>query len=298
MKTGILYMILSGICFAIINFFVKLLGAGPNQDIVEGMQHYPGHELVLARSVVSFFISFSVIKIKNLPTWGVNKKWLIIRGLSGTIALTIFFYTIEHLPLAVATTIQYLAPIFTLIFAMIILKERVKTLQWVFVAFAFSGIALIAYDKLINTSSKFEEVSLLWIGMGILSAVFSGVAYTSIIKLKTTDSPITIVMYFPLIAIPMMTIMCFWDFTIPRGIEWIFLLIIGVFTQFAQVLLTRAFHMGAPAVIAPIQYIGAIYAFLIGFLLFDETLSIIVDTGIIIVMLSVLINALLKNRRS
>lgn len=290
-------MILSGICFAIINFFVKLLGAGPNQDLVEGLQHYPGHELVLARSIISFVISFSVIKYRKLPTWGNNKKWLIIRGLSGTIALTIFFYTIEQLPLAVATTVQYLAPIFTLIFAMIILKERVKTLQWIFVGFAFVGIALIAYDKLMNSGSDIENVSLLWIGMGVLSAVFSGIAYTAIIKLKSTDSPITIVMYFPLIAIPMMTLMCLWEFTTPRGIEWLFLLIIGVFTQFAQVLLTRAFHSGSPAVIAPIQYIGAVYAFLIGFLLFDETLSILVDIGILIAMLSVLINALIKNHK-
>ncbi len=290
-------MILSGICFAIINFFVKILGAGPNQDLVDGIQHYPGHELVLARSIVSFIISFAVIKYRKLPTWGNNKKWLIIRGLAGTIALTIFFYTIEHLPLAVATTVQYLAPIFTLIFAMIILKERIKTLQWIFVGFAFIGIALIAYDKLINSKSNLEDVSLLWIGMGILSAVFSGIAYTAIIKLKSTDSPIAIVMYFPLIAIPLMTLMCLWEFTFPRGIEWLFLLIIGLFTQLAQILLTRAFHSGSAAVIAPVQYIGAIYAFLIGFLLFDETLSILVDIGIIIVMLSVLINALIKNHK-
>ena len=95
-------MILSGICFAIINFFVKILGAGPNQDLVDGIQHYPGHELVLARSIVSFVISYSILKSRKLPIWGNNKKWLLIRGVSGTIALTIFFYTIQNLPLVYA----------------------------------------------------------------------------------------------------------------------------------------------------------------------------------------------------
>ena len=288
-------MILSGICFAIINFFVKILGAGPNQDLVDGIQHYPGHELVLARSIVSFVISYSILKSRKLSIWGNNKKWLLIRGISGTIALTIFFYTIQNLPLAIATTVQYLAPIFTLIFAMLLLKERVRSLQWLFVGMAFLGISLIAYDRLILSDTS-KDVSLLWIGLGMLSAVFSGIAYTAIIKLKHTDSPLTIVMYFPMVAIPMMSVLCIWDFTMPRGIEWLFLLIIGVFTQFAQILMTKALHLGSAAVIIPIQYLGAIYAFLIGFFIFNETLSVLVDIGIIIAMLSVLINAIIRQR--
>lgn len=290
-------MILSGICFAVINFFVKILGAGPEQDLVEGIQHYPGHELVLARSIVSFTISFSILKYRRLPIFGNNKKWLIIRGIAGTTALTIFFYTIQHLPLAVATTVQYLAPIFTLIFAMILLKEKVRTSQWLFIGMAFLGISLIAYDRLFLSDLSQDNVSLLWIGLGMLSAVFSGIAYTAIIKLKQTDAPLTIVMYFPMVAIPMMTILCIWDFTMPRGIEWLFLLTIGIFTQFAQILMTKALHLGSAAVIVPIKYLGAIYAFLIGFFMFGETLSILVDIGILIAMLSVLINAIIRQRK-
>ena len=172
MNKGILYIILSGLCFLIVNFFVKLLGAGDSQNIIEGLQKYPGHELVLARSIVSFAISLFIIKKKKLPLFGNNKRWLIIRGVSGTIALTIFFYTIHYLPLAIASTVQYLAPIFTIIIAMIVLKEKVKTLQWFFIGLSFSGVVLIALDKITGVNTEPDQISFFWLGLGFIAAVF------------------------------------------------------------------------------------------------------------------------------
>lgn len=287
-------MILSGLCFIVVNFFVKVLGGGPDQALFPGIQAYPAHELVLGRSIISFVISLAIIKQRRLPVFGVNKKWLIIRGVTGTIALTIFFYTIQYLPLAIATTVQYLAPIFTVLFAIILLKEKVKKLQWLFISMAFIGVIMIGMDKLLALSPEAEEISFFWLGMGILSAVFSGIAYTAIVKLKATDAPITIVFYFPMIAIPFMVIFCLYEFTFPQGIEWLLILIIGIFTQFAQVLLTKAFHEGSASTISPFQYLGAIYAFLLGAFVFNETLSLIVNLGIVIVVSSVIINAFIR----
>lgn len=289
-------MILSGLCFVIINFFVKVLGGASDIPFFEELQTIPAHELVLARSIVSFFISFVIIKQRKLPLFGTNKKWLLVRGLAGTVALTLFFYSLHHLPLAIATTIQYLAPIFTVIFAIIILKEKVKSLQWFFIGLSFIGVLMIGLDKIMDSSPSAESISFLWLGLGMLSAVFSGIAYVAIIKLKPTDSPINIVSYFPMIAIPFMVVFCLFEFTMPQGIEWLILLIIGVFTQFAQILMTKAFHEGSASTITPFQYLGAIYALLLGYLVFHETLSWIVNIGIICVVGGVFINALIKKK--
>lgn len=288
-------MILSGICFIIVNFFVKLLG--PNQpEIFGAVQSYPAHELVLARSIVSFVISLFIIKQRKIPVFGNNKKWLIIRGVAGMIALTIFFYTVHYLPLAVAVTVQYLAPIFTIIFAMILLKEKVRSLQWVFISMTFLGVLLITLSGG-DPEAGYGEFSSLWIGLGLFSAVLSGVAYTAIMKLKTTDAPITIVFYFPMISIPFMALMCLFDFTMPHGIEWLYLLLIGIFTQCAQITMTRALHQGAASTIIPFQYLGAIYAFLVGYLLFEETLSNMIEIGIVLVVSGVVINAILRKSK-
>lgn len=294
---GIVYIVLSGLCFLVVNFFVKILGAGSEQDIINNIQVYPGHELVLVRSIVTFAISWSIIRYRGISMWGVNKKWLLIRGLAGTVALTIFFYTIHQIPLAIAIVVQNLSPIFTVILAMILLKERVRVLQWFFIVMSFVGVALIAVSQFQQNTAEFEEISFFWLGMGMISAFISGIAYTAIMKLKSTDAPIVIVMYFPMVAIPLMTILCLFEFTMPRGIEWLILLVIGIFTQFAQIYMTKALHEGTAATITPFKYLSIVYAFIVGSFFFDEKLSWMVDLGIAIVLFGVLSNAFIKSRK-
>lgn len=286
-------MIISGLSFMIVNFFVKLLGSTNSIDWFGDLQQYPAHELILARSIVSFSISFYIIKKRNLPLFGVNKKWLLVRGFAGIIALTLFFYTILNLPLVVAMVLQYLSPIFTVVLAIFILKERVRALQWLLIIVAFIGVGVISYDKIMNPELG-EQISLFRIGLAILSSAFSGLAYVAIVKLKPTDSPINIVAYFPMLAIPVMTIWCFYEFTFPSGIEWFILLVIGIFTQIAQVMMTKAFHEGPTATVAPFQYLGAIYGFFISFFVFDERLSFVVYIGIVIILIGVVVNSLLR----
>ncbi len=286
-------MILSGLSFVIVNFFVKVLGAPETYPLLGNLQPYPAHELVLARSLVSFAISFYIIKRRGLPVLGNNKKWLLVRGVSGVIALTIFFYTIHTLPLVIASLLQYLSPIFTVILALLFLKEQVRLLQWFFIAMAFAGVGVIGYEKLIHPDIG-QEISLLWLGLAIISAACSGLAYTAIVKLKPTDTPINIVLYFPMLAIPVMTIWCFFEFTMPRGIEWLILLVIGIFTQIAQIMMTKAFHFGPTSVVAPFQYLGAIYAFLLGFFVFHEALTVPVYIGAGLILLGVLLNSIFR----
>jgi drug/metabolite transporter (DMT)-like permease len=296
MNKGILYIILSGLSFLIVNFFVKVLGSGPEQELFPGLQKFPAHELVLARSIVSFAISYYIIRKRKLPVLGYNRKWLFIRGIAGMIALTIFFYSIHHLPIAIASTIQYLAPVFTVIFAMLILKEKVAKLQWIFILLAFCGVGIIGLNNLI-AADQHVTLDYTWLGLGIVSAAFSGIAYTAIIKLKPTDTPINIVIYFPMLSLPIMTIWCLFDFTMPQGIEWLILLTIGIFTQIAQVLMTKALHEGSASLITPFQYLGAIYAAIMGLFIFDERLSWVVYLGIFLILFGVVTNALIKVRK-
>jgi drug/metabolite transporter (DMT)-like permease len=296
MNKGILYIIISGLSFLVVNFFVKIMGSGPDQDLITGIQKFPAHELVLARSIISFFLSWLVIKRRGLNVLGNNKKWLIIRGVAGMTALTIFFYSIHYLPLAIASTIQYLAPVFTMIFAMILLKEKVYKVQWIFILIAFVGVGMISLTNLLSSGDDQVTIDYFWLGMGIISAAFSGIAYTAIVKLKETDTPINIVIYFPMLAIPVMTIWCFFSFTMPTGIEWFLMIIIGIFTQIAQVSLTKALHEDKASVITPFQYLGAIYAALAGYFIFSEQLSWIVYAGIALILFGVVSNALLKRR--
>lgn len=292
MLRAILYILLSGLCFFVVNFFVKMLGQ-PDSAPIKGLQQFPAHELVFARSLVSFTISFVIIKYRGLPVLGNNRRWLLLRGTAGMIALTLFFFTLHELPLAIASVLQYLSPIFTVLIAHRLFKERVTTWQYVASVLAFSGVVLIGISSLTEAFGG-TELNLFWMSMGIISAFLSGVAYNAISKLKTTEEPINIVIYFPMLALPITGIWCLFDFTMPRGIEWVFLLTIGIFTQMAQVLMTKAFMFGQTAVVAPFQYVGAIYALISGWFIFDERLGFWNLVGIGIILCGVILGTIFR----
>ncbi|MGB1032511.1 MAG: EamA family transporter, partial [Flavobacteriales bacterium] len=99
---------------------------------VKELSHLPTVQLVFMRSLVSLAICASYVVTLKSPFLGVNKTWLYIRGFTGMIALSLFFYTIQHIPLASATTIQYLSPVFTVVLAMFFLGQKVRKIQWLF----------------------------------------------------------------------------------------------------------------------------------------------------------------------
>ncbi len=293
MLRAILFILLSGICFFVVNFFVKMLGQ-PDSAPITGLQKYPAHELVFARSLISFTISFVIIRYRKLPLLGNNKRWLLLRGTAGMVALTLFFFTLHELPLAIASVLQYLSPIFTVLIAHQLFKEQVNRWQYLASLLAFSGVVLIGISSLTEAVTG-EELDLFWMIMGVISAFLSGVAYNAISKLKTTEEPINIVIYFPMLALPLTGVWCLFDFTFPRGIEWLLLLTIGVFTQMAQVLMTKAFMFGQTAVVAPFQYVGAIYALISGWFIFDERLSTWNLVGISVILIGVLLGTIMRN---
>lgn len=283
MNKAIGFILISVVSFSIVNVFVKLL-------INQG---FPAHELVLFRSLVSITFCIYIIKKRGIPFFGVNKKWLIARGLFGTTALLMFFLTLKDLPLAVATTVQYLSPIFTIIFAIYLNGQKIKPIQYLFFLISFLGIFIMKADDFF-----FSEGSISWLPLllGLGSAVLSGMAYNSIIKCKTTDAPITIVMYFPLIAIPIMSIWSLFDFVMPVGIQWLYILLLGCFTQVAQVSMTRALTSEKASVVTPYKYTGSIFAVSFGMIFFEEYLSWTVFLGIIVVLSGILINTFYERK--
>ena len=210
-------MLISVGCFAAVNLMVKFL------------PHLPATELVLFRSLITFAISYTLLKRKHISPWGVNKKWLLIRGLAGTTALTVFFYTIQKMPLSAAVTVQYLSPFFTAFIAGFLLGERTRWAQWFFFLVSFIGIVVVK-----GSSAQIPPVLL---ALGIGSSVFSGLAYNAIRKLKD-EHPLVVVMYFPLVATPVMIVFSLFNWVTPSLPDLALLFAIGVMTQFAQLYMT------------------------------------------------------------
>ncbi len=273
---GIFFILISTCCFAVVNLIVKYLG------------HLPAHELILFRSFVSLVICVYGLRKLNLPIFGNNKKWLLIRGISGVIALTMFFFTLQEMPLANAVTIQYTSPLFTALLGIFLLKEPVKWIQWLFYAIALAGIFIIkGFDN---------RVEWPYLILGILSSAFAGLAYNAVRRLKDTEHPLQVVLYFPLVSTPIMVVWSLFDWVMPQNWEWLLLIIMGVFTQIAQIYMTRALHADKAARVTPFKYFGAIFAILIGYTVFDEKLYLFNYVGIALIIAGVLLNSLVKSK--
>lgn len=252
------------------------------QVCVKFVMDVPVHQIILIRSLVSLIISFTLIKMLRMPILGNNYKFLFLRGFFGMIALTLFFLTIQNMPLASAVTIGYLSPIFTAIFAVFILKEKLKLFQVGFFLVSFGGVLVLSgFDERINT---------LYLLTGIGSAVFAGLAYNCIRLLKDTDHPYVVVLYFPLVSIPVMGIWSLFDWYSPTPHDWFFLLLTGVFTQIGQVYMTRALQAELAGKVTSLKYIGTIYALGFGVFLFGESYSVFNIIGIALVISGVILN--------
>lgn len=260
--------------FAFVNFFVKYL---------EGI---PLSEIIFFRCLITLSITSAFIKLKGIPYFGNNRFWLIIRGAFGFSALVLFFFTIKELPMATATTVQYLSPVFTVILAIFLLGEKVKKIRWLFFVIAFGGCIMMEGYQV--------KPNWFFLSLGIISAFLSAIAYIAIVKCKNED-PLTVVLYFPLIATPITFVWAMQEWENPEGNEWFLLLLIGLFTQVAQYCMTRALQAEKTAVVTPFKYLGTIYALAFGYFFFDESFTTLSIVGMLLVILGVVSNSFVRN---
>ena len=100
---GVRYMLMSAFAFALMSSCVKLVHT----------YGIPVFEIVAARALVSLLISYADVKRKRIDIWGNNRKLLLTRGVTGSLSLICVYYAVSTLPLAEATILQYLNPVFT-----------------------------------------------------------------------------------------------------------------------------------------------------------------------------------------
>tara|TARA_Y100000385_G_scaffold103684_2_gene107198 strand:- start:123 stop:989 length:867 start_codon:yes stop_codon:yes gene_type:complete len=279
MNKGAQYMIISSFAFSLMHLCVK------------AMPHIPVFELVFFRSLGSLLITFFYLNKNRIPIFGNNKKVLFARGLFGTIGLSLFFITLQNIPLAGAVTIQYLSPVFTTLFAVIILREHVKKTQWIFFVLAFTGVFLL---KGFDVSG---QISYYFVLIGIASACFSGLAYNCIRYLRTTEPTLVVVLYFPLVATPIMGILSFFNWVKPQGLDWVYIVALGVVTQVAQVFMTKGIQSDSAGNIMTYKYVGVVFAFIYGYFIFKETYSLLSVFGIFLLLSGVILNAIFKNKQ-
>jgi drug/metabolite transporter (DMT)-like permease len=275
-ENAILNILLATLFFAFMNVIVKYL-----KDV-------PFFELVFFRATISCIIGFFTLKQMRISFKPNNPKMILLRGVTGTISLMLYFFTLQVMPLTTAVTIQYLAPLFTAILAGYFLREKITWVQWLFLIMAFAGVLLVeGFDDRVGWGTM---------SLGIFAAFMSGLTYNLIRKLRDQEPPIRIVFYFPMVSTIVSFPFLFTDigggWVTPDFTQSLFLLLLGVVTWFAQVFMTKAYQAQAPGYISIFNYLGIFLGALFGYVFFNEALTLLACLGILIILVSVVLSTL------
>jgi drug/metabolite transporter (DMT)-like permease len=184
-----------------------------------------------------------------------------LRALYGTVGMLFNFGAVILLPLAEATTMAFTAPIWAVILATLLLKEKVGVWRWSAVALGFAGVLLIAQPGS-------GDIPLYGALVALSGAFMVALISIQIADLNRTDKPVSIVFYFALFSVPMTALALPFVMTAHDTAGWLLLLAIGIFGVIGQLLLTAALRFGAVASVIVMDYSQLFWATLYGWLFF------------------------------
>ncbi len=246
-------MVLSTIAFTGMNVLIKYL------------TNFSPYQLVFFRSIGSLFFTFSFLFRHNISFVGKQPTLLLMRGIFGTLSMLLFFMAVYYMPLGSAVALRYTSPIFAAIFAILILKEQVKPIQWLFFIFSLLGVFVLkGFDALLPP---------IGFVLVLVSSMFSGLVFVLIRKLGAGEHPVVIINYFMCISTIVGGGLAVFYWKNPSLIEFMLLSILGVLGFFAQLFMTKAFQLGETSVIAPIKYIEVVFVIILSIGFFDESYS-------------------------
>ena len=281
MDRGVLYMLFASFLFAIMGAFAK--------ELSENMSSL---EVVFFRNVFGvMMIGFMVFK-SPLVQQGGKPFLLFFRGLMGFLALLAFFYNIAQISLADAMTFSKTSPIFTAFFAYLFLKEKMSSYGWLALLIGFVGIVLITQP----TGFMLKKTDIL----GIFSGIGAALAYTSVRELRNyydtraivlsfmtvgTVGPLVLLMLEPFIHTSELDFM-FAKFTMPTGVQWFYILGLGLFATMAQMYMTKAYGTTKAGIVGAVSYSNIVFAIIIGLLMGDALPNMSTSFGILAIFLA------------
>lgn len=207
----------------------------------------------------------------------------LVRGTFSVTGTFCTFGALARLPIADVTAIAFIAPLITVIFAVLILKEHVHAYRWSAVGFGFIGVILMLSPYFGNHAALTTSM-LIGLGLALLNAVSSGGATIQIRRLTATESSSAIVIFMTLTVMAVSLLTAPFGWHVPaRGLDIALLVGIGIAGGLGQMLFTESYRYAPASFLAPFDYTAMLWAFLLGYWMFGEVPTLYVVGGAVIV---------------
>jgi drug/metabolite transporter (DMT)-like permease len=270
-QLGFLYMFMSICAFSLMDVIVKW------------SVDFPIGQVLFFRGFFGIVFYFFVIPKERFHNfYRTDRPGLhALRCVSGLIALVAIFIALRELPLATVVSISFAAPIFTTIFSIFFLSEKVGIYRWLAVLIGFIGIIVI-------TEPGISELNIYYIFPVIFCLGLSYVAIT--IRQLSLTEPVWLISFYFSLSITLLSFL-----TIPQGWvmpsfdHFILLSFIGIFGGVANLWLSQSYKYSEVSLVTPLKYLALVFAIIFGYFIWDEIPTFKTLAGAFLVIISTLI---------
>ncbi len=262
---GILILI-SSLLMALMNLFIKLMP-----------QDFSSSETTLFRFVFGIVIIYIYAKSKNIDIKPVKKKYVILRAVFGGFAILTLIISIKLTTLSQSIVLSNTFPIFSAIYLILIFKEKVKKILWVYLIISFLGIYLVA-----NPEMSFNLGSLIALASGMVA----GMAIIFIKKARETENSFTIFFYLSLIGAIIALVPTLFNLKIPNLYELTLLILLSAAGTLGQLLMTYAFKFSTSTEAGILTLSTVVFSMFEGVWFFKESISLPMIIGTVFILFS------------
>lgn len=267
LRQGALFAVGAAACFAGVGACIKAASATLPNEMVVFLRN-----AVALTALLPWILR---VRLRGLATRHLAGH--LYRAAFGLAAMYCFFYALHHLQLAEAVLLNYSAPLFIPLIAWVWLREVPPLIIAPVTVLGFAGITLI-----LNPGA---EGLLRWPALvGAVSGVLAAAAMVSIRRVARTETTPRIVFYFSLLSTMFSAIPLLWAWQTPLPMALAVMLVGGVLALLGQLCLTRAYSLAPAARVGAITYISVVFAAGIGWLVWNETPSMMAAGGAALVV--------------
>ena len=244
--------------------FISICAFSVMDVIVKWTDEYPVGQVLFFRGFCGLIpILFIIPKERYVDFYKTSRPLLHFkRCIAGIIALISIIIALRNLPLATVVSVTFAAPIFTTIFSIFLLNEKVGFYRWLAVMVGFIGIIVIS-------EPGFSSLNFYFIFPIIFCLGLSYVAIT-IRRLSTTE-PVWLIGFFFSISIMILSFFTFYqNWMLPNLIDLVLLSLIGILGGLANLWLTQSYKLSEVSSVTPVKYLAIVFAIFFGYLIWDE----------------------------
>ena len=263
--------------------FLSIIGFSLMDVIVKWSVDYPVGQVLFFRGFFGIIFYFFVIPRERLHDFYKTKRPGLhsLRCIAGLIAIIAIFIALRKLPLATVVSISFAAPIFTTIFSIFLLSEKVGVYRWLAVLVGFIGILIITEPGISNLNIYY-----------IFPIIFClGLSYVAItLRQLSTTEPVWLISLFFSIAITFLSFLTLpFGWVMPSFNHFLILSLVGIFGGVSNLWLSQSYKYSEVSLVTPLKYLTLVFAIIFGYFIWDEIPTIKTLIGAFLVIISTLI---------